>query len=93
MDAALEMLGKKLTGLIDIFTECVAAGDGSDKSEVFCRKAVEVLSNNTACCRLLFNLQKMRRDLMGFDLQQPRLAHWDCSMKRFAMRNWHRVVT
>ena len=74
VDSALKSLEDKLIGLIDLSTEqrsgVVKMGD---KSEAFCRKAVEVLGNNPGVLPGNFSLTEMRRDLAAFDALRPRL--------------------
>jgi len=53
-----------------------------DKSEAFCRQAVELLSNNPGVLPANFNLQEMRRDLVGFDTLRPRLARVEKLLER-----------
>lgn len=45
-----------------------------DKSEAFCRKAVEVLGNNPGVLLANFSLAELRPDLAGFDTLRPRLV-------------------
>ena len=78
VDAALKSLEDKLVGLIDLSTEqrsgVVKMGD---KSEAFCRKAVEVLANNPGVLPGNFSLAEMRRDLVAFDTLRPRLNRFE----------------
>ena len=78
VDAALKSLEDKLVGLIDLSTEqrsgVVKMGD---KSEAFCRKAVEVLANNPGVLPANFSLAEMRRDLTAFDTLRPRLNRFE----------------
>lgn len=78
VDAALKSLEDKLTGLIDLSTEQRSAVvKMGDKSEAFCRKAVEVLSNNPGVLPGNFNMAEMRRDLAAFDTLRPRLNRFE----------------
>lgn len=75
VDGALKTLEDKLVGLIDLSIEQRSTlMKMGDKSEAFCRKAVEVLSNNPTVLPANFNQQEMRRDLAAFDILRPRLA-------------------
>ncbi|MCT7308431.1 hypothetical protein [Ralstonia wenshanensis] len=78
VDSALKSLEDKLIGLIDLSTEqrsgVVKMGD---KSEAFCRKAVEVLGNNPGVLPGNFNMAEMRRDLVAFDTLRPRLNRFE----------------
>lgn len=65
VDAALKTLEEKLAGLsVEQRSTLMKMGD---KSEAFCRKAVEVLGNNPGVLPANFSLAELRRDLAGFD--------------------------
>lgn len=75
VDAALKTLEEKLAGLIDLSVEQRSTlMKMGDKSEAFCRKAVEVLGNNPGVLPANFSLAELRRDLAGFDTLRPRLV-------------------
>ncbi|WP_261796826.1 hypothetical protein [Ralstonia sp. TCR112] len=75
VDAALKTLEEKLAGLIDLSIEQRSTlMKMGDKSEAFCRKAVEVLGNNPGVLPANFSLAELRRDLAGFDTLRPRLV-------------------
>ncbi|MEV8470161.1 hypothetical protein [Ralstonia sp. UNC404CL21Col] len=75
VDAALKTLEEKLAGLIDLSIEQHSTlMKMGDKSEAFCRKAVEVLGNNPGVLPANFSLAELRRDLAGFDTLRPRLV-------------------
>jgi len=74
VDAALKTLEDKFAGLIDLSIEQRSTVmKMGDKSEAFCRKAVEVLGNNPGVLPVNFNLPEVRRDLAAFDALRPRL--------------------
>ena len=78
VDAALKTLEEKLAGLIDLSTEQRSTlMKMGDKSEAFCRKAVEVLGNNPGVLPANFSLAELRRDLAGFDTLRPRLVRFE----------------
>ncbi|WP_426396909.1 hypothetical protein ACN9M1_01880 [Ralstonia sp. R-29] len=74
IDTTLQTLESQLRGLIDLSTEqrskVVKMGD---KSEAFCRKALDVLTNNPGVLPGNFNLAEMQRDLQAFDALRSRL--------------------
>ncbi|WP_439890077.1 hypothetical protein ACS7SF_12475 [Ralstonia sp. 25C] len=74
IDTTLQTLESQLRGLIDLSTEqrgkLVKMGD---KSEAFCRKALDVLTNNPGVLPGNFNLAEMQRDLQAFDALRGRL--------------------
>ena len=75
VDAALKTLEEKLAGLIDLSIEQRSTlMKMGDKSEAFCRKAVEVLGNNPGVLPANFSLAELKRDLAGFDTLRPRLV-------------------
>ena len=75
IDGALKTLEDKFISLIDLSTEQRGAlVKMGDKSEAFCRKAVEVLAANPNVLPPSFNVAEMRRDLAGFDTLRPRLV-------------------
>ena len=75
VDAALKTLEEKLAGLIDLSIEQRSTlMKMGDKSEAFCRQAVEVLGNNPGVLPANFSLAELRRDLAGFDTLRPRLV-------------------
>lgn len=75
VDAAIKTLEDRLVSLIDLSPEqrggLVKMGN---KSEAFCRLAVEVLAANPNVLPPAFNVAEMRRDLNGFDALRTRLA-------------------
>ena len=75
IDAAIKTMEDRLVSLIDLSPEergaLVKMGD---KSEAFCRKAVEVLAANPTVLPANFNVAEMRRDLAGFDTLRTRLT-------------------
>lgn len=74
VDAALKTLEDKLAGLIDLSIEQRSTlTKMGDKSEAFCRKAVEVLSNNPSVLSVNYNLAEVKRDLAAFDALRPRI--------------------
>lgn len=74
VDAALKTLEEKFAGLIDLSIEQRSTiTKMGDKSEAFCRKAVEVLSNNPGVLSVNYNLAEVKRDLAAFDALRPRL--------------------
>lgn len=78
IDAALKTLEDKLIGLIDLSPEQRGAlVKMGDKSEAFCRKAVEVLGANPNVLPPNFNVAEMRRDLAGFDTLRTRLTRFE----------------
>ena len=78
VDAALKTLEEKLAGLIDLSIEQRSTlMKMGDKSEAFCRKAVEVLGNNPGVLPANFSLAELRRDLAGFDTLRPRLVRFE----------------
>ena len=75
IDGALKTLEDKFISLIDLSTEQRGAlVKMGDKSEAFCRKAVEVLAANPNVLPPSFNVAEMRRDLAGFDTLRPRMV-------------------
>ena len=75
IDGALKTLEDKFISLIDLSTEQRGAlVKMGDKSEAFCRKAVEVLAANPNVLPPNFNVAEMRRDLAGVDTLRPRLV-------------------
>ena len=83
IDGALKTLEEKLVGLIGLSVEQRSTlMKMGDKSEAFCRQAVELLSNNPGVLPANFNLQEMRRDLVGFDTLRPRLARMEKLLER-----------
>ena len=75
IDGALKTLEDKFINLIDLSTEQRGAlVKMGDKSEAFCRKAVEVLAANPNVLPPTFNVAEMRRDLAGFDTLRPRMV-------------------
>lgn len=78
IDNALKTLEDKFINLIDLSTEqrggLVKMGD---KSEAFCRKAIEVLATNPNVLPPNFNVAEMRRDLAGFDTLRTRLVRME----------------
>lgn len=75
IDAAIKTLEDKLVSLIDLSPEQRGAlVKMGDKSEAFCRKAVEVLGANPNVLPANFNVAEMRRDLAGFDTLRTRLT-------------------
>ena len=78
VDAALKTLEEKLAGLIDLSIEQRSTlMKMGDKSEAFCRKAVEVLGNNPGVLPANFSLAELLRDLAGFDTLRPRLVRFE----------------
>ncbi|KHK52831.1 hypothetical protein PI87_18700 [Ralstonia sp. A12] len=74
IDGALKTLEDKLIGLIDLSpTERHTLTKMGDKSEAFCRQAVEILGTNPNVLPPNFNVAEMRRDLAGFDTLRTRL--------------------
>lgn len=75
IDTTLQTLESQLRSLIDLSTEqrstLVKMGD---KSEAFCRKALDVLANNPGVLPGNFNLAEMQRDLQAFDALRTRLT-------------------
>jgi len=75
IDGALKTLEDKFINLIDLSTDQRGAlVKMGDKSEAFCRKAVEVLAANPNVLPPSFNVAEMRRDLAGFDTLRPRMV-------------------
>lgn len=75
IDAALKTLEDKFVGLIDLSIEQRSTVTKmGDKSEAFCRKAVEVLGNNPGVLAANYNLAEVKRDLAAFDALRPRLV-------------------
>ncbi|CAJ0822647.1 hypothetical protein [Ralstonia flaminis] len=78
IDGALKTLEDKFVSLIDLSTEQRGAlVKMGDKSEAFCRKAVEVLAANPNVLPPNFNVAEMRRDLAGFDTLRPRMVRFE----------------
>jgi len=50
-----------------------------DRSDAFCRNAVEVLNNNPNVQHGTVDLAELRRDLAALDLSPSRLTHWTVS--------------
>jgi len=74
IDAALDALEAQLDGLIDVDADQRRSlPKMGDKSEAFCRKAVEVLNNNPGVLAVNYNLAEVKRDLAAFDALRPRL--------------------
>ncbi|CAJ0886905.1 hypothetical protein [Ralstonia flatus] len=75
IDAALKTLEDKFVGLIDLSIEQRSTVTKmGDKSEAFCRKAVEVLGNNPGVLAANYSLAEVKRDLAAFDALRPRLV-------------------
>ncbi|WP_343661453.1 hypothetical protein [Ralstonia sp.] len=75
IDAALKTLEDKFVGLIDLSIEQRSTVTKmGDKSEAFCRKAVEVLGNNPGVLAANYNLAEVKRDLAAFDALRSRLV-------------------
>mgnify|MGYP007014263588 CR=1 FL=1 len=75
VDAALKTLEDKFVGLIDLSIEQRSTVTKmGDKSEAFCRKAVEVLGNNPGVLAANYSLAEVKRDLAAFDALRPRLV-------------------
>lgn len=75
IDAALKTLEDKFVGLIDLSIEQRSTVTKmGDKSEAFCRKAVEVLGNNPGVLAASYNLAEVKRDLAAFDALRSRLV-------------------
>jgi hypothetical protein len=75
IDAALKTLEDKFVGLIDLSVEQRSTVTKmGDKSEAFCRKAVEVLGNNPGVLAANYSLAEVKRDLAAFDALRPRLV-------------------
>ena len=75
VDAALKTLEDKFVGLVDLSIEQRSTVTKmGDKSEAFCRKAVEVLGNNPGVLAANYNLAEVKRDLAAFDALRPRLV-------------------
>jgi hypothetical protein len=75
IDTTLQTLESQLRSLIDLSTEqrskLVKMGD---KSEAFCRKALDVLASNPDVLPRNFHLAEMQRDLQAFDALRARLT-------------------
>lgn len=75
IDAAIKTLEDRFASLIDLSPQQRhALTKMGDKSEAFCRKAVEVLGANPNVLPPTFSLPEMRRDLAGFDTLRTRLV-------------------
>lgn len=75
VDAALKTLEEKLAGLIDLsIDQRMTITKMGDKSEAFCRKAVEVLGNNPGVLSVNYSLAEVKRDLAAFDALRPRFV-------------------
>ncbi len=73
-DAALATLEQTFAGLIDLSIEQRSTiTKMGDKSEAFCRKAVEVLGNNPGVLSVNYSLAEVQNDLAAFDALRPRL--------------------
>ena len=73
-DAALTMLEQALSALVGLTGEqrqrLIKMGD---KSEAFCRRALDVMGENPGVLSVNFDLAEVRRDLAAFDALRPRL--------------------
>jgi len=73
VDAQLDGLEQLLSGLIDLTLEQRSRlSKMGDKSEAFCRKAVEVLAANPNVLPRNFDLEEVRHDLADFDALRAR---------------------
>jgi len=73
-DAALATLERTLAGLLSLTavqrSRLVKMGD---KSEAFCRQAVDVMGENPGVMPVKFDIAEVRRDLAMHDALRPRL--------------------
>jgi len=75
VDTSLNALEKDLAGLIDLTTaQRSSVVKMGDKSEAFCRKALEVLNQNKNVLSANSNMDEMKRDLAMFDALRTRLV-------------------
>lgn len=74
IDGALQVLETQLTGLValtpDQRRQLIKMGD---KSEAFCRQAVDVIGENPGILPRNFDDEGLRRDLAALDILRPRL--------------------
>lgn len=74
IDAALTALEEQLSSLIAIpASERRQLNKMGDKSEAFCRQALDVLAANPAVLPRNFDLPELQRDLATLDQLRPRL--------------------
>ena len=74
-DAALATLERTLSGLVGLTGEQrQRLTKMGDKSEAFCRRALDVLGENPGVLAGNFDLAEVRRDLAMFDVLRPRLV-------------------
>lgn len=73
-DAALTALEQNLVGLLSLSaTERSRMVKMGDKSEAFCRQAVDVMGENPGVLPVKFDMAELRRDLAMHDALRPRL--------------------
>jgi len=83
VDAALTSLEQHLTNLIAIpAEERRKLTKMGDKSEAFCRQAIEVLNANPNVLPRNFDLDELQQDLLALDQLRPRLVRLAQLMER-----------
>ena len=75
VDGALDTLEQALSGLVSLTTDQrIRLIKMGDKSEAFCRQAVDVMGENPAILPRNLDMAEVRRDLATHDALRPRLV-------------------